>query len=167
MKKPCVSPLEGIGIPQLIVWEMCMQFKFLMISCPCAEISNIFSAAQAATASRVLTKLAARADGAAPGDLLTEDTAVEDETCEIVQGSNVTLGEGQDAVQAYLIQAIKNNNGVGVLCLTDDYGYKNEDSRGFAYRLACFGYKYASNPTTPLSFLQVNRETCKFSSQDW
>lgn len=76
----------------------------------------------------------------APGDLLTEEE--EDlETCEIVQGSNVILGEEEDAFQGYLIQAIKNNNGVAVLFLTDVLGFEDGESRDFAYRLACFGYK--------------------------
>ncbi|CAM6119986.1 unnamed protein product [Calypogeia fissa] len=107
------------------------------------QISDFMSTTHA-TKHRGRRAVSARASGAPSGDVLTEDatenSTVEDETCEIVQGSNVTLGEGPDTVQAYLIQALKNNNGVAVLCLTDDYGFENEENRSFAYRLACFGY---------------------------
>jgi hypothetical protein len=100
-----------------------------------------------ATRNSGLRNLSIQATRASSGDLLTEDKPAEEdpETCEIVQGTNVTLGEGGEAVQAYFIQALKNNNGVGVLCLTDQYGFEDEENRGFAYRLACFGYKYATH----------------------
>ncbi|KAH9549692.1 hypothetical protein CY35_10G032400 [Sphagnum magellanicum] len=67
-------------------------------------------------------------------------TAADDEVCELVNGTDVELGEGSESFQAYFIQAIKNNNGAGVLLLTDVYGHQHSPTRDFVYRLACFGY---------------------------
>ena len=69
---------------------------------------------------------------------------VDDDVCELVSRLELTLGEGEDAMDAYLVKAMKNNNGVAVLLLTDDFGYNDNDTRDFAYRLSCFGYKYDS-----------------------
>jgi carboxymethylenebutenolidase len=68
-------------------------------------------------------------------------TTADDEVCELVNGTDVELGEGSESFQAYFIQAIKNNNGAGVLLLTDVYGHQHSATRDFVYRLACFGYK--------------------------
>lgn len=46
----------------------------------------------------------------------------------------------QEPVEAYFAKAVKNNNGSGVLLLTDILGIGNEDTRDYAFRLACFGY---------------------------
>jgi carboxymethylenebutenolidase len=70
-----------------------------------------------------------------------ETTGTDAETCEIVQGAEITLGDGEESFQAYLVQAIKNNTGVAILFLTDIYGFSDGENRDFAYRLACFGYK--------------------------
>ncbi|MCO5591363.1 hypothetical protein L7F22_045345 [Adiantum nelumboides] len=65
---------------------------------------------------------------------------VEEDVCELVSRLELTLGEGQDAIDAYLVKAMKNNNGAAILFLTDVFGFNNNDNRDFAYRLSCFGY---------------------------
>ncbi|KAI5059588.1 hypothetical protein GOP47_0025907 [Adiantum capillus-veneris] len=65
---------------------------------------------------------------------------VEEDVCELVSRLELTLGEGQDAADAYLVKAMKNNNGAAILLLTDVFGFNNNDTRDFAYRLSCFGY---------------------------
>ncbi|GMJ11680.1 hypothetical protein HRI_004837100 [Hibiscus trionum] len=37
---------------------------------------------------------------------------VEDEACELVNGVELSIGEGDDNIQAYLFKAVKNNNGI-------------------------------------------------------
>lgn len=59
-----------------------------------------------------------------------------DEECELVNGSDVRIGD----FGAYYVQGIKNNNGLGVLVLSDVLGYQNADTRVFVTELACFGY---------------------------
>ncbi|BAS94145.1 Os05g0429500, partial [Oryza sativa Japonica Group] len=44
-------------------------------------------------------------------------------------------------VRAYLLKAVKNNNGTGVLLLSDVFGFEDSATRDFAYRVACHGYK--------------------------
>ncbi|KAH7424888.1 hypothetical protein KP509_11G030100 [Ceratopteris richardii] len=65
--------------------------------------------------------------------------ADEDE-CELVSRLELTMGEGDDKIDAYLVKAMKNNNGSAILLLTDVFGFNNNDTRDFAYRLSCFGY---------------------------
>ncbi|XP_071729319.1 uncharacterized protein [Rutidosis leptorrhynchoides] len=65
---------------------------------------------------------------------------IEDEACELVNGIEVSIGEGSDAVNAYLLTAVKNNNGTGVLLLSDIFGFEDSSTRDFAYRIACNGY---------------------------
>jgi hypothetical protein len=48
-------------------------------------------------------------------------------------------------MDAYLVKAMKNNNGAAVLLVTDAFGYNDNDTRDFAYRLSCFGYKYVDS----------------------
>ena len=67
---------------------------------------------------------------------------VDDETCELVNGAELVLGEGQDSIRAYLLKAVKNNNRTGILLLSDIFGYEDSSTRDFAYRVACNGYKY-------------------------
>jgi carboxymethylenebutenolidase len=57
-----------------------------------------------------------------------------------VNGFDVDLGDEEDGFSGYYIQALKNNNGAGVLLLSDVYGYESSGIRDFVYRLACFGY---------------------------
>ncbi|KAJ7296718.1 hypothetical protein O6H91_Y104100 [Diphasiastrum complanatum] len=64
----------------------------------------------------------------------------EDDECELVNGFDMSLGEGDDSFEGYFVTALKNNNKAAILLLTDVYGYKDQDNRDFAYRLACFGY---------------------------
>ncbi|KAJ4758428.1 alpha/beta-Hydrolases superfamily protein [Rhynchospora pubera] len=63
----------------------------------------------------------------------------EDETCELVNGVDLLIGEGEDTIHAYLLKAVKNNNGSGVLLLSDVFGFE-DSARDFAYRVACNGY---------------------------
>ncbi|XP_020261995.1 carboxymethylenebutenolidase homolog isoform X2 [Asparagus officinalis] len=65
---------------------------------------------------------------------------VDDETCELVSGLELVIGEGQDSIRAYLLKAVKNNNGTGVLLLSDIFGFEDSSTRDFAYRVACNGY---------------------------
>lgn len=71
---------------------------------------------------------------------------VDDGTCELVNGVELVLGEGQDSIRAYLLKAVKNNNGTGILLLSDIFGFENSSTRDFAYRVACNGYKYVFFP---------------------
>ncbi|KAJ3677996.1 hypothetical protein LUZ60_001799 [Juncus effusus] len=64
----------------------------------------------------------------------------EDEACELVNGVDLVIGEGEDAIHAYLLTAVKNNNGSGLILLSDFYGFEDSCTRDFAYRIACNGY---------------------------
>lgn len=64
-----------------------------------------------------------------------------DEACELVSGVELSLGEGADSFEAYLFKAVKNNNGTGLLLLSDVFGFEDSSTRDFAYRIACNGYK--------------------------
>nr|XP_027091939.1 carboxymethylenebutenolidase homolog isoform X3 [Coffea arabica] len=64
----------------------------------------------------------------------------EDETCELVNGVELSIGEGDDAINAYLCTAVKNNNGTGILLLSDVFGFEDSATRDFAYLVACNGY---------------------------
>lgn len=70
------------------------------------------------------------------------EDAVDDEACELVSGAELVIGEGKDSVRAYLMKAVKNNNGTGLLLLTDALGFEDSATRDFAYQVACHGYKY-------------------------
>lgn len=74
-----------------------------------------------------------------------EDDGIEDddEACELVSGVELSIGEGADTIDAYLFKAVKNNNGIGLLLLSDVFGFLDSSTRDFAYRVACNGYKYA------------------------
>lgn len=64
------------------------------------------------------------------------------DACELVNGSELRIGEGDDTIHAYLFKAVKNNNGAGILLLSDIFGFEDSYTRDFAYRVACGGYKY-------------------------
>ncbi|XP_068663927.1 uncharacterized protein [Aristolochia californica] len=68
------------------------------------------------------------------------EEGIDDETCELVNGVDLVLGEGADSVHAYLLKAVKNNNGTGLLILSDVFGFSDSSTRDFAYRVACSGY---------------------------
>ncbi|KAM1225660.1 hypothetical protein ACFX13_045096 [Malus domestica] len=74
--------------------------------------------------------------------LKAEDSVNDDETCELVSGFEVSVdGEGVDGtINAYLFKAVKNNNGIGMLLLSDIFGFEDSSTREFAYRIACSGY---------------------------
>lgn len=72
---------------------------------------------------------------------LQVESDVDDEECELVNGQEVILGESTDSIRAYLLKAVKNNNGTGILLLSDIFGFENSSTRDFAYRIACNGYK--------------------------
>ncbi|XP_073031628.1 uncharacterized protein [Primulina eburnea] len=63
-----------------------------------------------------------------------------DEACELVNGTELTIGNEADCIQAYLFTAVKNNNGTGILLLSDILGFEDSATRDFAYRVACNGY---------------------------
>ncbi|KAK8946945.1 hypothetical protein KSP39_PZI006901 [Platanthera zijinensis] len=64
----------------------------------------------------------------------------DDEACELVNGVELLIGEGGDSIRAYLCTAVKNNNGTGLLLLSDIFGFEDSSTRDFAYRLGCNGY---------------------------
>ncbi|KAL6010676.1 hypothetical protein ACLOJK_001114 [Asimina triloba] len=68
------------------------------------------------------------------------EDGIDDETCELVRGTEVILGEGSDSIRAYLLKAVKNNNETGVLLLSDVCGFEDSSTRDFAYLVACSGY---------------------------
>ncbi|XP_010461309.1 PREDICTED: carboxymethylenebutenolidase homolog [Camelina sativa] len=65
-----------------------------------------------------------------------EDDDDEEEACELVNGTEVSV----DGVEGYLLTAVKNNNGTGLLLLSDVFGFQDSATRDFAYRVACNGY---------------------------
>ncbi|CAN6932199.1 hypothetical protein Bca4012_098531 [Brassica carinata] len=78
-----------------------------------------------------------------PSALETSDGAVnvqvdddEEETCELVNRTEVSI----DGVEAHLLTAVKNNNGTGLLLLSDVFGFQDSSTSDFAYRVACNGY---------------------------
>ncbi|KAH9317766.1 hypothetical protein KI387_019535, partial [Taxus chinensis] len=64
----------------------------------------------------------------------------DEEVCELVSGRELVLGEDGDSFDAYLLKAVKNNNGAAVLLLSDVFGFEDSGTRDFAYRLSCNGY---------------------------
>ncbi|KAH9317783.1 hypothetical protein KI387_019552, partial [Taxus chinensis] len=64
----------------------------------------------------------------------------DEEVCELVSGRELVLGEDSDSFDAYLLKAVKNNNGAAVLLLSDVFGFEDSGTRDFAYRLSCNGY---------------------------
>jgi carboxymethylenebutenolidase len=40
---------------------------------------------------------------------------VDDEACELVSVLELSIVEGDDSINAYLLNAVKNNNGTGIL----------------------------------------------------
>ncbi|KAJ3707725.1 hypothetical protein LUZ61_011430 [Rhynchospora tenuis] len=73
-------------------------------------------------------------------DGVSTEQGEEDEACELVNGVDLLIGEGKDTIHAYLLKAVKNNNGSGVLLLSDVFGFEDSATRDFAYRVACNGY---------------------------
>ncbi|KAL9342330.1 hypothetical protein Peur_065655 [Populus x canadensis] len=63
-----------------------------------------------------------------PCSLLKIEEDVDDEACELVSGLELSIVEGDDSINAYLLNAVKNNNGTGILLR-------------FPYRVACNGSK--------------------------
>ncbi|KAK4284970.1 hypothetical protein QN277_001728 [Acacia crassicarpa] len=72
--------------------------------------------------------------------LLKIENDPDDEVCELVSGVELSLGELEDSIHAYLFKAVKNNNGTGILLLSDIFGFEDSSTRDFAYRIACNGY---------------------------
>lgn len=76
----------------------------------------------------------------ASSSLLKIEDDIDDEACELVSGLEISIGEGDDSIDAYLLKAMKNNNGTGILLLSDIFGFEDSSTRDFAYRVACNGY---------------------------
>lgn len=66
------------------------------------------------------------------------------------EAGSQTEGEGDERFSGYLVQPLKNSNGTGVLLLPDVMGQASKETREFAYRLSCFGYRYWPVPTRSL-----------------
>ena len=62
-----------------------------------------------------------------------------DEVCELVNDVDLVL-RVDDIFNAYLLKAVKNNNGAAVLLLSDVFGFEDSGTRDFVYRLSCNGY---------------------------
>ena len=62
-----------------------------------------------------------------------------DEVCELVNGVELVL-RVDDSFNAYLLKAMKNNNGAAVFLLSDVFGFEDSGTRDFVYRLSCNGY---------------------------
>ena len=77
----------------------------------------------------------------ASSSLLKIEDDIDDEACELVSGLEISIGEGDDSINAYLLKAMKNNNGTGILLLSDIFGFEDSSTRDFAYRVSCNGYK--------------------------
>lgn len=75
-------------------------------------------------------------------NLLKVEDDINDEACELVNGVELSIGEGVDSFRAHLFKAVKNNNGTGILLLSDIFGFEDSATKDFAYRVACNGYKY-------------------------
>lgn len=69
-----------------------------------------------------------------------EDGVDDEQACELVNGVELSIGDGADEIQAYLFKAVKNNNGTGILLLSDIFGFEDSSTRDFAYRVACNGF---------------------------
>lgn len=70
-----------------------------------------------------------------------EEESLSDEACELVNGTELTIGDDENGIRAYLCTAVKNNNATGILLLSDIFGFEDDATRDFAYRVACNGYK--------------------------
>ncbi|XP_020585280.1 carboxymethylenebutenolidase homolog isoform X2 [Phalaenopsis equestris] len=68
------------------------------------------------------------------------EDGVDDDACELVNGTELLIGESGDSFRAYLFKAVKNNNGTGLLLLSDIFGFEDSSTRDFAYQIACNGY---------------------------
>ncbi|KAI3460694.1 hypothetical protein Pfo_017357 [Paulownia fortunei] len=68
------------------------------------------------------------------------EDSISDEACELVNGTELTIGDEADGIRAYLFKAVKNNNATGILLLSDIFGFEDSSTRDFAYRVACNGY---------------------------
>lgn len=72
------------------------------------------------------------------------DAAEDVDICELVNGFDVQIGD-EGEVSGFYIQALKNNNGAGILLLPDIFGWESSATRDIANQLGCFGYKYDSH----------------------
>ncbi|KAF5951494.1 hypothetical protein HYC85_009438 [Camellia sinensis] len=70
------------------------------------------------------------------------EDGINDEACELVNGVEISIGEGHDSILAYHFTVVKNNNVTGILLLSDILGFEDSSIRDFAYCVACNGYKY-------------------------
>ncbi|XP_024386502.1 uncharacterized protein [Physcomitrium patens] len=67
------------------------------------------------------------------------DAAEDVDICELVNGFDVQIGD-EGEVSGFYIQALKNNNGAGILLLPDIFGWESSATRDIANQLGCFGY---------------------------
>ncbi|CAL5376954.1 unnamed protein product [Camellia sinensis] len=68
------------------------------------------------------------------------EDGINDEACELVNGVEISIGEGDDSILAYRFTVVKNNNVTGILLLSDILGFEDSSTRDFAYCVACNGY---------------------------
>ncbi|XP_038681158.1 carboxymethylenebutenolidase homolog isoform X2 [Tripterygium wilfordii] len=99
--------------------------------------------------------------------LLEVKDGTDDEACELVNGVEISIGDGAtaDSINAHLFTAVKNNNGTGILLLSDVFGFEDSATRDFAYRVACNGY----NVLVPDLFRgdPWNKDQTKTTFEEW
>ncbi|XP_047341286.1 carboxymethylenebutenolidase homolog [Impatiens glandulifera] len=100
------------------------------------------------SSSAILTYSACKASSSSSSSNSQIKVEEEDESCELVNGMELSIstddeldsGSSNVSIRAYFLQAVKNNNGIGILLLSDIFGFEDSSTRDFAYRVACNGY---------------------------
>ncbi|KAJ7949662.1 endo-1,31,4-beta-D-glucanase-like [Quillaja saponaria] len=109
-------------------YHLLSAFAFPLL--PCSRKCNL----------KLKKSVSERIDWKVSCSLLKVEDDINDEACELVNGVELSVGEGVDSINAYLFKAVKNNNGAGILLLSDVFGFEDSSTRDFAYRVACNGY---------------------------
>lgn len=140
------SPSHMLNLPPVIINNNQSKFSLLRSLYPSSlsptSSSSSFSLLPTSFAYRkeaVLTAQEQRRVHVFCSQLKVEEVSDED-ACELVNGSEIKVGEDTDEIRAYLFKAVKNNNGVGILLLSDVFGFEDSFTRDFAYRVACNGF---------------------------
>ncbi|KAG5033557.1 hypothetical protein AAZX31_06G303600 [Glycine max] len=118
------------------------------------SVSPVFSCLQKKCKLNFQKPVQDAADSKISCSLVNVEDGIDDEACELVSGVELSLEEGDENIRAYLFKAVKNNNGTGLLLLSDVFGFEDSFTRDFAYRVACNGYNilvpdlFRGNPWT-------------------
>lgn len=92
---------------------------------------------------------------------------IDDEACELVNGVELLIGNGNYEINAYLFKAAMSNNETGILFLSDIFGFEDSATRDFAYCLTCNCYK-SSELLRSLSLWvrKIGISLCEFEGLD-